>query len=111
METYIVNFKQQLIEESKKLKYLERLQEDIEFIKQEMLIASDAREYVIILTKRDTTDDGVSHYGRVTLRIPNGAKHFVYYEAMISALKELGFESSDIKTREEDSFYRIQINW
>ena len=36
-----MNFKQQLIEESKKLKYLERLQEDIEFIKQEMLIANN----------------------------------------------------------------------
>ena len=106
-----MNFKQQLIDESKNLKYLERLNEDIEFIKQEMLIASDAREYVIILTKRDTTQDGTSQYGCGTFRIPNGAKHFVYYEAVVSALKELGFESSDIKAREEDSFYRIQINW
>ena len=106
-----MNFKQQLIEESKKLKYLERLQEDIEFIKQEMLTASDAREYVLILTKRDTTQDGTSRYGRSTLRIPNGVKNDTYYKAMLAALKELGFEGGDIRVQEQDSFYHIQINW
>lgn len=106
-----MNFKQQLIEESKKLKYLERLREDIEFIKKEMLTASDAREYMIILTKRDTTQDGTGRYGRSTLRIPNGVNNGVYYKAMLAALKELGFEGGDIRVHEEDSFYRIQVNW
>jgi hypothetical protein len=76
-----------------------------------MILASDAREYVIYLTKMDTTNDGVSRYGRVTLRIPNGVKHRVYYEAMVSALNELGFESKDIQLYEDDSFYRIQVSW
>lgn len=93
------------------MKYLEKLHEDIEFIKQEMILSSDAREYVIYLTKKATTNDGVSHYGYVTLRIPNGVKHCVYYEAMMSALNELGFESKDIKRHETDNFYRIQVNW
>jgi hypothetical protein len=106
-----MNFKQQLIEESKKLKYLDKLCEDIEFIKQEMLLASDAREYVIYLTKKATTNDGVSRYGSVTLRIPNGVKQRVYYEAMMSAIRELGFESNDIERSETDNFYRIQVNW
>lgn len=106
-----MNFKQQLIEESKKLKYLEKLREDIEFIKQEMIISSDAREYVIYLTKKVTTDDRVSNSGCVTLRAPHGVKRRVYYEAMLSALKELGFERNDIKHYEDESFYRIQVNW
>lgn len=107
-----MNFKQELIEESKKLKYLEKLHEDIEFIKQEMILSSDAREYVIYLTKKATANDGISRrYGSLTLRIPNGVKHHVYYEAMMSALKELGFESNDIKCREDENFYRIQVNW
>jgi hypothetical protein len=74
-------------------------------------MSSDAKEYAIYLTKKDTTNDGVSRYGYVTLRIPNGVKHRVYYEAMISALREFGFESKDIKVCEEDSFYRIQVSW
>jgi hypothetical protein len=106
-----MNFKQELIEESKKLKYLEKLRKDIELIKQEMLLASDAREYVIYLIKKPTTNDAVSKYGYVELRIPNGVKHRVYYEAMMSELKELGFESNDIKRHEDESFYRIQVNW
>ena len=106
-----MNFKQQLIEESKTLKYLERLQQDIDFIKQEMLLSSDAKEYVIYLTKRATTQDGVGKYGSCTLRIPDGVKKGVYYTAMLNKLKELGFEGSDIKTSEIESYYRIQINW
>ena len=106
-----MNFKQQLIEESKKLKYLERLKQDLELIKPGMLEASDARSYVIILTKRDTTEDGVSHYGRITLRIPDGVKNETYRNAMLDALKDIGFDDNDIKVSDTDSFYRIQLNW
>lgn len=106
-----MTFKQQLIEQSKRPQHLERLQKDIEFIKSEMMKSSGAKEYTIYLTKRDTTQDGIGHYGRVTLRIPYGVDFDIYYKDMLKAIKELGFVDKDIKVTYEDIFYRIQINW
>lgn len=106
-----MNFKQQLIEQSKTPQHFERLQEDIKFIKSEMMKSSGVKEYTIYLTKIATTQDGVSHDGHVTLRIPYGVGFDIYYKDMLKAIKELGFVDEDIKATDHDSFYRIQINW
>lgn len=106
-----MNFKQQLIEESKKLKYLERLRQDIEIIKTGMLAASDSREYAIYLIKHGTADGGTDSYGCTYLWIPNGVSNDNYCDAMLTALQELGFDRSDIKAAAYENFYRIRIKW
>jgi hypothetical protein len=106
-----MNFKQQLIEESKKLKYLERLQQDIEIIKAGMLEASDSREYTIYLTKHEASPEGATGYGNANLRIPNGVSNDTYCTAMLAALRDLGFDRSDFKAAEYETFYRIRLKW